>query len=198
MSRTFAYARVSKTELTTGNQLQEIKSAGFAVEPQRIVEETVSGSTEAFKRPLFAKLVDRLEKGDVLIVTKLDRLGRSALDVRSTVEKLASMGVRVHCLQLGGADLTSSAGKLIMGIISSMAEFERDLIIERTQAGLARAKAEGKQLGRKSSLTPDEQQRIREALEQGVSVSQLARDFDTSRATILRAKGRESLTTNAA
>jgi putative DNA-invertase from lambdoid prophage Rac len=188
VSRTFAYARVSKLELTTSNQLEEIKAAGFSVEPQRIVTETVSGSTEAFKRPLFAKLVDRLESGDVLIVTKLDRLGRSALDVRSTVEKLAGMGVRVHCLQLGGADLTSSAGKLIMGVLSSMAEFERDLIIERTQAGLARAKAEGKQLGRKSSLSPEERQGIREALEQGVSVSQLARDHGTSRATILRAK----------
>ncbi|TDY24309.1 putative DNA-invertase from lambdoid prophage Rac [Paraburkholderia sp. BL6665CI2N2] len=188
MSRTFAYARVSKLELTTSNQLEEIRNAGFAVEPQRIVEETVSGSTEAFKRPMFAKLVDRLEKGDVLIVTKLDRLGRSALDVRSTVEKLAGMVVRVHCLQLGGADLTSSAGKLIMGVLSSMAEFERDLIIERTQAGLARAKAEGTKLGRKASLSPGEQQRIRESLERGVSVSQLARDYSTSRATILRAK----------
>jgi putative DNA-invertase from lambdoid prophage Rac len=190
MSRAFAYARVSKIELTTNNQLQEIQSAGFAVEPQRIIEETISGSTEAFKRPLFAKLVDRLEKGDVLIVTKLDRLGRSALDVRATVDRLASMGVRVHCLQLGGADLTSSAGKLIMGVLSSMAEFERDLIIERTQAGLARAKAEGKQLGRKASLSTADQQKVREALGQGVTVSQLARDFDTSRATILRVKDR--------
>ncbi|WP_250501682.1 recombinase family protein [Caballeronia sp. AZ7_KS35] len=187
MSRTFAYARVSRTELNTTNQLQEIKAAGFTVDAKRIVEETISGSTEAFKRPLFAKLVDRLEAGDVLIVTKLDRLGRSALDVRSTVEKLAGMGVRVHCLQLGGADLTSPAGKLIMGVLSSMAEFERDLIIERTQAGLARAKAEGVKLGRKSALSPREQQKVREALAEGVSVSQLARDYSTSRATILRA-----------
>ncbi|SAL24241.1 transposon resolvase [Caballeronia terrestris] len=186
--RTFAYARVSRTELNTSNQLQEIQSAGFDVKPSRIVEETVSGSVEAFKRPLFAKLVEKLEQGDVLIVTKLDRLGRSALDVRSTVEKLAEMGVRVHCLQLGGADLTSSAGKLIMGVLSSIAEFEKDLIIERTQAGLARAKAEGKQLGRKSALSPQEQQKVRNALAEGVSVSQLARDYATSRATILRAK----------
>lgn len=186
MARTFAYARVSKIESTTNNQLQEIQSAGFDVKPSRIVEETISGSVEAFKRPLFAKLVEKLEQDDVLIVTKLDRLGRSALDVRSTVEKLAGMGVRVHCLQLGGADLTSSAGKLIMGVLSSMAEFERDLIIERTQAGLARAKAEGKTLGRRASLSAGDQQKVREALARGVSVSQLARDFDTSRATILR------------
>jgi putative DNA-invertase from lambdoid prophage Rac len=188
MSRTFAYTRVSRTELATSNQIEEIKAAGFTVQKQRIVEETISGSTEAFKRPLFSKLVDKLEEGDVLIVTKLDRLGRSALDVRTTVEKLASMGVRVHCLQLGGADLTSSAGKLIMGVLSSMAEFERDLIIERTQAGLARAKAEGTKLGRKSALSSQEQQKVREALAEGVSVSQLARDYSTSRATILRAK----------
>jgi putative DNA-invertase from lambdoid prophage Rac len=72
--------------------------------------------------------------GDVLVVTKLDRLGWNAMDVRLTVEKLAGEGVRVHCLALGGVDLTSAAGKMTMGVISAVAEFERDLLIERTQA----------------------------------------------------------------
>ena len=148
MSRTFAYCRVSTADQTTDNQVQEIAAAGFTVEPHRVISETVSGSTEAAKRPAFAKLLDRLEAGDVLIVTKLDRLGRNAMDVRATVERLARGGVRVHCLALGGVDLTSPAGKMTMGVIAAVAEFERDLLIERTQAGLVRAKAEGKALGR--------------------------------------------------
>src|SRR3954451_9131203 len=90
------------------------------------------------------RLLDRLEPGDVLVVTKLDRLGRNVMDVGSTVAKLAELGVRVHCLALGGVDLTSSAGKLTMNVLNAVAEFERDLLVERTQAGLSRAKAEGK------------------------------------------------------
>jgi putative DNA-invertase from lambdoid prophage Rac len=148
MSRVFVYARVSTADQTTDNQVQEIQAAGFAVAPQRVIVETISGSTVAMERPQFAKLVERLESSDVLVVTKLDRLGRNAMDVRSTVESLAASGVRVHCLALGGTDLTSSAGKMTMGVLAAVAEFERDLLIERTNAGLARVKAEGKKLGR--------------------------------------------------
>ncbi|MHC8395961.1 recombinase family protein [Pseudomonas sp. LB3P93] len=148
MSRVFVYARVSTADQTTDNQVQEVQAAGFAVEAQRVIVETISGSTVAMERPQFAKLLERLEKSDVLIVTKLDRLGRNAMDVRGTVDMLAAMGVRVHCLALGGADLTSSAGKMTMQVLGAVAEFERDLLIERTNAGLARAKADGKKLGR--------------------------------------------------
>ena len=123
MARTFAYCRVSTDGQTTENQVREIEAAGFAVEPKRIVEEVVSGSVPAMERKGFAKLVDRLEAGDVLIVTKLDRLGRTAMDVRATVDRLAAEGVRVHCLALGGVDLTSAAGKMTMGVISAVAEF---------------------------------------------------------------------------
>lgn len=74
------------------------------------------------------------------------------MDVRATVETLAAMGVRVHCLALGGVDLTSADGKMTMGVLAAVAEFERDLLVERTQAGLERAKAEGKALGRPRAL----------------------------------------------
>jgi hypothetical protein len=80
--------------------------------------------------------------------TELDRLGRNAMDVRQTVEHLAANSIRVHCLALGGVDLTSPAGKMTMQVLGAVAEFERDLLIERTQQGLKRAKAEGKKLGR--------------------------------------------------
>lgn len=148
MSRTFLYCRVSTSTQFTENQVQEVKSAGFDVQPKRVVEETISGSVAATERPGFQKLLERMESGDVLIVTKLDRLGRNAMDVRQTVETLATDGIRVHCLALGGVDLTSAAGKMTMQVLGAVAEFERDLLIERTQQGLIRAKNEGKKLGR--------------------------------------------------
>ncbi|KKB62400.1 hypothetical protein WM40_17320 [Robbsia andropogonis] len=188
MSRTFIYARVSTADQTTDNQLHEIEAAGFSVDKRRIVTESISGSIAAAERAGFAKLLDRLESGDVLIVTKLDRLGRNALDVRYTIERLASIGVRVHCLALGGVDLTSAAGKMTMQVLCAVAEFERDLLIERTQAGLARAKAQGKKMGRPGALTMAQKVEVTDRLAAGVTVSQIARDFGTTRQTIMRAR----------
>lgn len=91
MTRVFGYARVSTEEQTTDNELREIKAAGFSVEPRRTVTENISGSVAANQRPGFTKQTDRMEDGDVLVVTKLDRLGRNAMDVRATVEKLAGL-----------------------------------------------------------------------------------------------------------
>lgn len=190
MARTFAYCRVSTADQTTGNQVREIEAAGFNVDPKRVVEETVSGSVAAGERPGFSRLLDKLEDGDVLVVTKLDRLGRNAMDVRATVEALAAVGVRVHCLALGGVDLTSAAGKMTMGVLNAVAEFERDLLIERTQAGLSRAKAEGKALGRPAALSAGQQQDIRQRRSQGASLGVLAKEYGVSRAAIQRAEKR--------
>ena len=186
MSRTFIYARVSTSEQHADNQVHEIEAAGFSVNERRIVTESISGSVAASERPQFARLLDRLEPDDVLIVTKLDRLGRNAMDVRSTVERLAADGVRVHCLALGGVDLTSPAGKMTMGVLTAVAEFERDLLIERTHAGMARARAEGKVMGRPPALTKERQAEVMQRLAMGVSVAQLARDYGTTRQSIMR------------
>jgi putative DNA-invertase from lambdoid prophage Rac len=186
MSRVFAYCRVSTADQTTDNQVREIEAAGYKLTPQRIITETVSGSVATAEREGWGRLVNKLESGDVLIVTKLDRLGRNAMDVRATVEAMAGMGVRVHCLALGGMDLTSPAGKMTMQVINAMAEFERDLLIERTQAGLSRAKAEGKTLGRPQSLSDGAIQTVRERLASGDAVAAVARDYSTSRQTIMR------------
>ena len=186
MSRTFIYARVSTSEQHADNQVHEIEAAGFSVNERRIVTESISGSVAASERPQFARLLDRLEPDDVLIVTKLDRLGRNAMDVRSTVERLAADGVRVHCLALGGVDLTSPAGKMTMGVLTAVAEFERDLLIERTHAGMARARAEGKVMGRPPALTKEWQAEVMQRLAMGVSVAQLARDYGTTRQSIMR------------
>lgn len=190
MSRTFAYCRVSTAEQTTDNQVREIEGAGFAVEARRTVTETVSGSMPAMERKGFAKLCDRMEDGDVLIVTKLDRLGRNAMDVRATVERLAGGGIRVHCLALGGVDLTSAAGKMTMSVLNAVAEFERDLLIERTQAGLSRAKAEGKTLGRPCALSADQLAEVQTKRAAGVSLGALAVEYGVSRAAIQRAEKR--------
>jgi putative DNA-invertase from lambdoid prophage Rac len=187
MPRVFAYCRVSTDGQTTENQVREIVAAGFAIDPRRVVEETISGSVAAGQRDGFIRLLDRLEAGDVLVVTKLDRLGRNTIDVVQTVERLGAAGVRVHCLALGGLDLTSASGKLQMTVLAAVAQFERDLLIERTQSGLQRAKAEGKTLGRRAILDTDQRAAVRQARDAGASVSQLARDYATTRQTILRA-----------
>jgi putative DNA-invertase from lambdoid prophage Rac len=188
MSRTFAYCRVSTADQTTDNQVQEIIARGFALDPRRIITETISGSVAAKERPQFAKLLDRLEHDDVLIVTKLDRLGRNAMDVEATVGRLEAMGVHVNCLALGNMDLTSAAGRMTMGVLNAVAQFERDLLIERTQAGLARSRAEGVIPGRPSALSEEQQEQVLKRLAAGESVSQLAREFETSRTTIQRVR----------
>jgi putative DNA-invertase from lambdoid prophage Rac len=189
MARVFAYCRVSTAEQSTDNQVQEIAASGFVVEGQRIVTETVSGSVAAMSRKGFSNLLNKLESGDVLVVTKLDRLGRNAMDVRATVEHLEGCGVKVHCLQLGGVDLTSPAGKMTISVISAVAEFERDLLIERTQSGLARAKFEGKTLGRPRSLNVHESNQVALRLAQGEAVAALSREYGTSRQSIMRIRG---------
>ena len=186
MSRVFAYCRVSTADQTTDNQIQEIAAAGFTVQKGRVIAETVSGSVPAMERKGFLALLNKLEAADVLIVTKLDRLGRNAMDVRASVERLASIGVRVHCLALGGVDLTSPAGKMTMGVIAAVAEFERDLLIERTQSGLARAKAQGKVLGRPRSVDAQASRIVVERLQRGEAVAALAREYGTSRQSIMR------------
>lgn len=187
LSHTSAYCRVSTADQTPDSQLYEITSAGFAIDPRRVVMETVSGSTAAMERAGFKSLVNKLDSDDVSIATKLDRLGRNAMDVRATVEALAAEQVRVHCLALGGVDLTSAAGKMTMAVIAAVAESERDLLIERTRAGLTRAKADGKKLGRPSILSDTQRETIRTKRAAGVSLGALAKEFDVSRSAIQRA-----------
>lgn len=186
MQRTFAYARVSTLEQTPENQIKEIIDAGFALEQHRIITETISGSMPTSRRKGFTRLLDKMEKGDVLIVTKLDRLGRDAIDVSTTVAKLEKMGIKVHCLALGGVDFTSSAGKMTMGVINAVAQFERDLLIERTQSGLARAKSKGKTLGRPKIISESQREQVIQLLQEGKTIAAIARDFNTSRQTIMR------------
>ena len=193
MPRIFAYARVSTTEQHPENQIKEIEAAGFAIEPHRIMTETISGSMPIARRKGFVRLLDKMEKGDVLVVSKLDRLGRDAIDVSTIVAKLEKMGIKVHCLALGGVDLTSSAGKMTMGVINTVAQFERDLLIERTQSGLTRAKSNGKTLGRPKIFSELQREKIVKQLQEGKAIALIARNFNTSRQTIMRIRGTISI-----
>jgi putative DNA-invertase from lambdoid prophage Rac len=138
------------------------------------------------ERKGFLALLNKLEPSDVLVVTEPDRLGRNAMDVLASVQRLKSMQVRVHCLALGEMDLTSSAGTMTMQVIAAMADFERNLLVERTQSGLSRAKAQGKVLGRPRSVDAQASRMVVERLERGETVAALAREFGTSRQSIMR------------
>jgi len=126
-------------------------------------------------------MLGKIRTGETLVVAKLDRLGRDAIDVLQTVRLLSDRGIKVIVHQLGTTDLTSAAGKLLLSMPTAVAEMERDLLIERTQAGLSRAK----ELGRPSKIAPKARGAIVEKKNSGgTSVSALAREYGVSRVTI--------------
>ena len=182
---TFAYARCSKDTQTTENQRLEIEAAGHKID--YFFSDTISGKTSASQRPQFMAMLKQIREGETLVVSKLDRIGRDAQDVGATIKDLARFGIKVVVLQLGNLDLTSTAGKMMLTMLSAVAEMERDLLVERTHAGLARAKAEGKTLGRTPKTTPEQQAEMIAKYKKGAgeTVSALARHYKVSRATVL-------------
>lgn len=183
---TFGYGRVSTSSQDSENQRLELTNAGWTIDYW--FADTISGKSASSQRPAFKELLTKIRDGEALLVAKLDRLGRDAIDVLQTVRDLSARNIKVVVHQLGSTDLTSPAGKLLLSMLAAVAEMERDLLIERTQAGLARAKAEGKQLGRPSKIAPEQRSEILKALDEGASISTLARQYDVSRATISAVK----------
>ena len=181
----FGYGRVSTKEQTTENQRLELEVAGYAVD-YWYADEGVSGKVPALQRPQFAKMLNQIRDGESLVVTKLDRLGRDAQDVGATIKQLAARRIEVVVLQLGKLDLASAAGKLMLTMLAAVAEMERDLLVERTQAGLARAKAQGKSLGRPARTTGDQRATMLSRQHAGESISALSREYRISRATVMR------------
>jgi len=187
--RTFAYCRCSTSEQDNDNQVIAIRNARseFANIPNnRIVKETISGSTQAMKRPLFSELVNsRLESGDTLVVLKLDRLGRDNIDVQQTVNLLEDKGIKLICLDLPISDITSPEGRFMLQVFSAFAEFERGRIRERTREGLDKAKANGVTLGR-----PKGESKHRDAIQalkqSGLTQSTVAKQLKIGIATVKR------------
>jgi putative DNA-invertase from lambdoid prophage Rac len=182
---TFAYGRVSTKDQTTENQRQEIERAGYKLD-YWFADEGVSGKVSAGQRPQFGKMLQQIRDGETVVVSKLDRLGRDAQDVGATIKALAARKIEVIVLQLGKLDLASPAGKLMLNMLAAVAEMERDLLVERTQSGLARAKAAGATLGRPTKTTEAQRAEIIIRHGQGASISELSRLYGVSRISIAR------------
>ena len=186
MPAVFGYGRVSTEHQSTENQRLELAKAGYPIDQEFWFSDVgVSGKTCAKLRPEFGLLLSKIRNGETLVVSKLDRLGRDAVDVMQTIRLLGHRNVKVIVIQLGMTDLTSTAGKLLLTMLAAIAEMERDFLIERTQAGLQRAKAQGKKLGRPAKTSIEQRKTILHGLQQGKSVSEMARLNKISRASII-------------
>ena len=177
------YARVSSTGQDHATQFERLKAHGC----QKIYEEKQSGLDK--DRPQLARALDKVREGDVLVVTKLDRLARSASHLHQIVDTLTAERAGLRVLDDSGIDTTSRSGKLLFGILASFAEFETALRKERQLEGIARAKAEGRTGGRPKTVDETEIRRLRS---EGLAVPQIVKQTGTSRAAVYRALGSAS------
>ena len=173
----YGYARVSTDDQKADLQIAALKAAGC----RHVFTDTASGA--ASKRPELTRCLASLRAGDVLVVWKLDRLGRSLSHLVAVLTDLQKRGVAFRSLT-EAIDTESAAGRLMGHILGALAEFERALIVERTQAGLKAAKQRGQKLGRKPSLSDDQRKHARELLAKGESPAAVAKLLNVCRATL--------------
>lgn len=174
------YARVSTDGQTLEAQQEALRAAGAA----QIFAEKQSGIKT--DRAALARLVASLEPGDVVVVTKLDRLARSTRDLLNTLDAIAKAGASFRSLGDPWADSTTPHGKLMLTVLGGLAEFERHLILSRTAEGRVRAKARGVRFGRKPKLTKHQQAEARDRIAQGETLTAIARSYNVSHMTISR------------
>lgn len=181
------YARVSKSDGSQVLDLQRDALVAAGVMPAQIWDDRASGARE--DRPGLEACLKALREGDVLVVWKLDRLGRTLRHLVELVEALNARGIGLKVLAGQGAeiDTTTPAGRMVFGIFASLAEFERDLIRERTMAGLVSARARGRKGGRRHGLTRAQVRMAQAAMaNRDTSVTELCRDLGITRATLYR------------
>ena len=181
------YARVSKADgsQVLDLQIDALKKAG--VDAKRIYKDHASGAKD--DRPGLAECLRALREGDTLVVYKLDRLGRSLKNLVDTIEELTKRKISFKVLSGNGANIETStaAGKMFFGIFAALAEYERELIRERTIAGLAAARARGRRGGRKYALTPSQVQLISSAMkDRNTRVGELCKQFGVVRQTVYK------------
>lgn len=176
----YGYARVSTGGQSYEAQEAQLKAAGC----ERVFAETASGAKTDRKQ--LAKVLSTLTAGDVLMVTRLDRLARSTRDLLNVLARVAEAGAAFRSLGDAWADTTTPHGRLMLTVIGGLAEFERELIRSRTGEGRARAKARGQSLGRKPKLTLHQLQEIRTRKLEGESVREIARSYNVHPSTISR------------
>jgi DNA invertase Pin-like site-specific DNA recombinase len=173
------YARVSTVGQSLEVQLEALTAAGC----EKVFSEKRSG-TSTSGRDALADALSFAREGDTLVVTRLDRLARSAGDLHSIVKHLSAKQVSFQCLQQSGMDTTSSTGKLLLGVLASIAEFEADIRRERQREGIDRAKAAGVYRGRKPTIDAEA---VRALRDQGVGGSEIAKRLGIGRASVYRA-----------
>lgn len=176
----FGYARVSTDGQTLDAQREALTAAGA----ERIFAETASGARS--DRRELARALKALQPGDVLLVTRLDRLARSTRDLLNTLDAIAKAGAGFRSLADAWADTTTPHGRLMLTILGGLAEFERELITARTSEGRKRAVARGVKMGRKFKLNPEQRRHVAQERAKGESVRHLARVLGVSKATIAR------------
>jgi DNA invertase Pin-like site-specific DNA recombinase len=174
------YARVS----TDGQTLDAQHSALAAAGAERVFAEKVSGAVT--ERKALAKAIAACGPGDTLIVTKLDRLARSTRDLLNTLDALARAGVGFRSLADAWADTTTPHGRLMLTVLGGLAEFERHLILARTDEGRKRAQARGVRFGRKLKLTAHQRREALARREAGESLVEISRSYNVSHSTISR------------
>jgi DNA invertase Pin-like site-specific DNA recombinase len=174
------YARVS----TEGQTLEAQQSALKAAGAERVFAEKVSGAQTDRKQ--LAKAIAALDHGDVLLVSRLDRLARSTRDLLNVLATIAEKGAGFRSLADAWADTTTAHGKLMITILGGLAEFERSLILARTSEGRTRAMARGIKFGRKPKLTLHQMQEARARREAGEALTEIARSYAVSHSTISR------------
>lgn len=178
----FGYVRISTDMQVNDSQVLALKHEGV----ETIITEVISGAVPARARPQLSNLLKRMKRGDSLVVSRLDRLGRDTLDVLSLLRELDEQGIRVRILNIG-AETGTPNGRMFLTILMAIAEFERELIRERTRAGLAALKASGKKLGRPERLTARQKRHVVHLADEGMSLRQIAALFNVSKSTINRA-----------
>lgn len=176
----FGYARVSTDGQTLEAQLEALATAGA----EKVFQEKASGAKRDRKQ--LAALLASLKAGDTVLVTRLDRLARSTLDLLTTLDSIAQAGAEFRSLADAWADTGSAHGRLMLTVLGGLAEFERDLIRARTGEGRARAIARGQHMGRRPKLTPHQQAEARARKAAGEAVREVARSYNVSAATISR------------
>jgi DNA invertase Pin-like site-specific DNA recombinase len=176
----FGYARVSTRDQDLATQDAELMAAGCA----KVFKEKVSGAKT--DRPELAKVIGRLEPGDVLVVTRLDRLARSTRDLLNVIAAISDRGAGFKSLKDAWADTTTAHGRLMLTVLGGLAEFERELIRARTGEGRARAKARGVRFGRPRKMTPHQRQEALQRLAAGETQADVARTYNVDATTIGR------------
>jgi DNA invertase Pin-like site-specific DNA recombinase len=176
----YGYARVSTDGQSVTAQVEALTAAGAS----RVFRETASGAKT--DRRQLRRVIDQLATGDLLLVTRLDRLARSTRDLLNTLAEIAGKGAGFRSLADTWADTSTAHGRLMPTVLGGLAEFERDLIRARTTEGRARAKAAGRSLGRSPKLTPFQQTEALARLDRGESCREIARSYAVSHSTISR------------